>query len=169
MCASKDTINSVFQKTKSLQTNASSQFQISIAVSIVVTCTSSPALTLLEQELANLPKHLPSILDYVNASVHAFYEQPACDPFPSSSAAPFFLRALCPWDYEMNTDLNRFPPVLTVAKCKCRTCLNSEEYKCSPVLYSVQVLKQECNHGIKRWIRKTELIPVACTCIQPLV
>ncbi|KAH3890730.1 hypothetical protein DPMN_014818 [Dreissena polymorpha] len=82
---------------------------------------------------------------------------------------PLHSKTLCPWEYVHNTDLERFPPVLTIARCKCRKCMNSDHYRCMPVFYAIDVLKKQCIDGAIRWIRKSELISVACTCARPTV
>ncbi|CAK6979273.1 interleukin-25-like [Scomber scombrus] len=83
-------------------------------------------------------------------------------------------RALAPWKYSIDTDNNRIPNKIAVAKCLCRGCIINQrekhDYNSVPVKASLMVLrKSRCPHDPDKYVFKTEfiLIPVACTCVVP--
>ena len=102
----------------------------------------------------------------MNATMNAYSNPLSCDRSePITYHTPLHSRTLCPWEYVLDTDPNRFPPVLTMAKCKCVRCFDN--YTCKPVLYSINVLHKQCINGSNKWVRRTQLISVACTCSRP--
>ncbi|KAL4223061.1 hypothetical protein ACF0H5_016537 [Mactra antiquata] len=120
----------------------------------------------MESELAYLDRLEITKSHYMNATRNAYSYPQSCESSSVSLNTPLHRRTLCPWDYVQDYDEHRFPPVLTVARCKCRNCLD-EYHKCKPVLYSIHVLRRECIDNTIRWIRRTQLISVACTCSRP--
>lgn len=136
-------------------------------LSMVGACVNSPFTSLYEHDLTHQGRFEITRQDYLNATRAAYLPDQSCTRIPVTSYTPLHMRTLCPWEYVYDTDMDRFPPVLTVAKCKCSTCFDS--YRCKPVFYNVHVLKKQCTNGVIRWMRKTQLISVACTCVRPTV
>jgi len=136
-------------------------------LSVVDACVNSPFTSLIDNEISHPERYDISRMQYLNATREAYLRDQSCDRIPITSYTPLHMRTLCPWEYVYDTDMDRFPPVLITAKCKCATCLDN--YRCKPVFYTVHVLKKQCTDGVIRWARKTQLISVACTCVQPTV
>ena len=146
-----------------------SVLQVMALVVAVRACSSSPSfVTALEHELSHLERVHVTHDEYLNATRNA-YSHTQCVQTAVEDHTPLSERTLCPWEYVHNVDMDRFPPILTTAKCKCEKCLNAQNYRCMPIFYAIDVLKKSCFGDSFRWIRKTELIAVACACTRPSV
>ena len=130
-------------------------------------CINSQYTSMFDSELDRLEWLELSEHEIRNVTQKAFASKESCDKDFMDNSNPRGYRSLCPWEYVRDFDEGRFPPVLYVAKCTCRSCLQYSNYQCKPVLYSIPVLKKQCRNGIVEWMRKTHLISVACTCVRP--
>lgn len=129
-------------------------------------CVNSPFASIMESELAHLDRLEVTNSHYLNATRNAYRHPQSCGLPAVTRSTPLHSRTLCPWDYVQDYDEQRFPPVLTVARCKCKNCFDNY-HKCKPVLYSIHILRRECIDSSIRWVRRTQLISVACTCSRP--
>jgi hypothetical protein len=141
-------------------------FQVHIINRVISTCINSPLTSILEHKLAQLDRVELTVNQYVNATINAYSNPLSCDrSAPITHNTPLHSRTLCPWEFVNDIDPNRFPPVLTMAKCTCARCFDN--YACKPVFYSIHVLQKHCVNGSNKWVRRRQLISVACTCSRP--
>ncbi|KAL8594469.1 hypothetical protein ACOMHN_024914 [Nucella lapillus] len=81
--------------------------------------------------------------------------------------APLARRQLCPHYYNvLELPHGYFPPVLRMAVCQCRHCIEHTKYRCQPQHSSVRVLKPVgCFFGMQRYVQGViDHIPVSCAC-----
>ena len=73
--------------------------------------------------------------------------------------------SLCPWNWYLNIDNNRYPPKMRFAQCKCNECRGYGGV-CEPTWYYVHVLRFNgtCINGKRLYESDIEPVPVACTC-----
>ncbi len=84
---------------------------------------------------------------------------------------PAHYRSVCPWEFTIDTDRNRYPDAIpVVSKCLCDTCINSTgPHKCQLVYNRLPVLRitEKCVDGLyvlePSWVE----VPVACGCGIP--
>lgn len=84
--------------------------------------------------------------------------------------------SICPWHITMHSRDNRYPKMVTHAKCNCEKCLHLNlypnsidgQYKCTPVYRLVPALLREKNcdaqTGFYEWKPILEKITVSCVC-----
>ncbi|XP_074845257.1 interleukin-17F-like [Carettochelys insculpta] len=83
-------------------------------------------------------------------------------------------RSISPWDYSIDNDPNRFPQVISQAKCRHYSCVDSagqEDYSMNsiPIQHEILVLRREqrgCQHAYRL---EKKLITVGCTCARPII
>jgi hypothetical protein len=80
-------------------------------------------------------------------------------------------KSICPWKYEQNSRLDRFPNTINEVKCTCTSCNSLSEgrlasrYACMPVFEYKEVLVRTCGaDGVFKWTAKQEPFSVGCTC-----
>lgn len=142
------------------------EFQIQI-VGHVSICLNSQWTSMLDHELAQMDQLEITHNQYLNATRNAYSNNLSCERVQVTYSTPLQNRTLCPWEFVEDIDVNRFPPVLTMAKCTCARCFDN--YTCKPVLYSIHVLQKQCIDGVNKWVRRPQLISVACTCSRPVM
>ena len=76
------------------------------------------------------------------------------------------VQSLCPWNYTLNHDENRYPHDILEAQCTCGTCLNGL-HRCLPVYHEVPVIRQTCVGSIYIYSWHMEMISVGCACSHP--
>ena len=128
-------------------------------------CVNSPYTSLIDSEIQQLRFFDVTHYDYVNATLSAFVDGSMCYAIPVTQHTLFNYRSMCPWKYVPDIDHNRFPVRLNMAKCMCTTCAHN--YQCKPVLYTIPVLKKQCENGVNHWVQKMQLISVSCYCSRP--
>ena len=124
----------------------------------------------------------PTTSFYANVTCPQLYRTVSETPMnmPSSESLPLNKRTLCPWVYEYNYDSSRFPRMITVARCLCDRCLNSqveqqenplpnEIYTCEKTFMSLTVYREVCVDGRAELRWATEHYPVGCVCVSPYV
>ncbi|KAJ8040213.1 Interleukin-17B [Holothuria leucospilota] len=81
--------------------------------------------------------------------------------------------SLCPWYYDIDHDPDRIPTTISVAKCKCNSCLSPYDGKvqydqaCQEVTYRLKVLKRRgCQNGLFNYVVEDEEVAVACACMR---
>lgn len=72
----------------------------------------------------------------------------------------------CPWMFQLNIDVNRIPREIFEAKCRTRTCLNTNmegciEHRCEEIKYFTWVKRR---NGVHSFVKVLEPISVGCTC-----
>ena len=84
--------------------------------------------------------------------------------------------SVCPWHTTVEVRENRYPMMVTHAKCNCEKCLHlnlyetnfDEKFKCTPLYRLAPALLREddCNSqtGVYEWKPILEKIPVLCVC-----
>ena len=87
-----------------------------------------------------------------------------CLPVHSDEFTPDNLLALCPWDLVPDFDEFRHPQTILVARCRCRTCLQS--LKCKPVYVQKEVMQYQCLNGTMTWTRSYQYFPNSCVCTR---
>ena len=129
-------------------------------------CINNPNTRLLNNQFRHLRVrwHFFAQMDPSNITVADFIDDTMCERIPVHHETPFNYRGMCPWTYVSDTDENRYPMRLSVAKCRCSTCL--DHFECKPVFYTMPVLKRVCRNGVNRWIQEMEYISGACYCIR---
>ncbi|XP_048251852.1 interleukin-17C-like [Haliotis rufescens] len=96
------------------------------------------------------------------------------------TTGPISDRSNCPWYYAPQTDSSRFPNMILRAELKCGyfcrrpkrngRLVEMTAGRCLPIFDTVRVLRHEgCSSGIKRYNLTEEQVPVAYTCVFPLV
>ena len=85
-------------------------------------------------------------------------------------------KAWCPWTHVDCYDPERIPMRMSVAQCKCSTCLNPKtnlpdpDLSCQPILYTMQVLRRDssepCIDGMFNYKQVALRVPVACACMR---
>ena len=128
-------------------------------------CINIPNTRLLDNQIGHLRWNLPSHLQLRNITLDDFIDDSMCELPSVNNDTPYNVRGMCPWTVVGDTDENRFPMRLNVAKCRCSTC--TDNFECRPIFYTVPVLRRVCRRGVNRWIQKIEYISVACYCIRP--
>lgn len=128
-------------------------------------CVNPPNTRLLDNQMRRLQWHFHSHYDSINVSLENFVDDALCHQTSITDDTLYNYRAMCPWTYVSDTDENRYPMRLNVAKCGCSTC--ADNFQCKPVVYSIPILKKECRNGVNRWLQKMQYIPVACYCSNP--
>lgn len=109
--------------------------------------------------------HILQEQDIINiSSVDNLVDDSMCEPITVHETTPPNLRGMCPWTYTSDTDEDRYPMRLIIAKCRCSTC--ADNFECKPVVYKFPVLKKECRHNKIRWVQKLQNIPIACYCAR---
>ncbi|PIK36075.1 putative interleukin-17D-like [Apostichopus japonicus] len=81
--------------------------------------------------------------------------------------------SMCPWYYENEYEADRFPAVISKARCRCVSCLNpitsrlDRHLTCRPIKYRMNVLKLSgCVEGLLKYNVTTIDVPVACACMR---
>ncbi|XP_012608085.1 interleukin-25 [Microcebus murinus] len=100
----------------------------------------------------------------------------------SSEDGPLNSRAISPWRYELDRDLNRFPQDLYHARCLCPHCVslqtgshmdplgNSELlYHNQTVFYRRPCRGQQAAHSGYCLERRLYRVSLACVCVRPRV
>ena len=74
---------------------------------------------------------------------------------------------MCPWDFVVDFDENRFPKRLAKAVCKCDHCHRGS---CRPIHSYIPVLRKECNWNTSRYVfnKYVEEVPVGCRCVRAI-
>ena len=118
---------------------------------------------------------LPSFRDYLetnNLLTATGEEFPiegnrTCPDQPSSEPG-LEKRSMCPWYYIHNIDEDRFPAILTEARCKCpNKCLANPTLPCDPINYNILVLRKNtavCDGDYYTYDVGYQPIAVGCTC-----
>jgi len=76
--------------------------------------------------------------------------------------------SLCPWSYELEHDINRYPQYMYQAKCNTTTCngySGSKTCMCTPISYPMPVMKrQSCNPatGMQSWSPISFTVTTGC-------
>nr|XP_056712790.1 interleukin-17A-like [Euleptes europaea] len=103
----------------------------------------------------------------VNVNISRIGTSQAAREVPDASK-----RSTSPWDYSINEDPNRIPPMISEAKCRhsgCVDALGRENHSMSsvPILQEILVLRRQ-HRGCKQtyWLEK-QWITVGCTCARP--
>ena len=128
-------------------------------------CVNSPYTRLIDSEIQQLRWIDLTHHDYINATLSAFIESSMCRPIQVTEHTLYNYRSMCPWKYVPDIDHDRFPVRLNMAKCMCSTCAHN--FECKPVLYTIPVLKKQCEDGVNHWVQKMQLISVSCYCARP--
>ena len=128
-------------------------------------CVNAQYTSLIDSEIRHLRMMDVTHHDYINATLSAFVESSMCNPIPVAHHTLFNYRSMCPWKYVSDIDHNRFPVRLNMAKCMCSNCAHN--FECKPVLYTIPVLKKQCENGYYHWVQKMQLISVSCYCARP--
>ncbi|XP_067665952.1 uncharacterized protein [Haliotis asinina] len=137
------------------------------------------------------PPDLAARLSVSNSHLPAGLETPYPTPRPSLSlatdcpshiptAGPISDRSNCPWYYAPQTDTSRFPSMLLRAELKCGYFCRQPKRngrlvemttgRCVPIFDTVRVLRHEgCVSGVKQYNLTEEQVPVAYTCVFPIV
>ncbi|XP_035680485.1 interleukin-17C-like [Branchiostoma floridae] len=83
-------------------------------------------------------------------------------------------RAISPWAWELDVDVNRYPTEIAKAKCLCTAgCLVNGKldfnYASEPIVTQMKVLRRtKCDRkGKWRYEVQWEDVPVGCTCASP--
>ncbi|KAI8519545.1 Interleukin-17 [Branchiostoma belcheri] len=82
-------------------------------------------------------------------------------------------RAISPWAWELDVDVNRYPTEIAKAKCLCTACLvngvQDYNYFSEPIYSQMKVLRRsKCDRkGRWRYEVEWENVPVGCTCATP--
>ena len=125
-------------------------------------CLNHPNTRLLDNQIRRLRWHFISRYDTLNITLDSYVDDYLCNQAPVTETTLHNYRAMCPWTYVSDTDENRYPMRIVVAKCRCSRC--GDNFECKPMFYSIPVLKKECRHGINRWVQKLQYFPVSCYC-----
>lgn len=82
-------------------------------------------------------------------------------------------RSLCPWYYQTDYQEDRFPAIISKAKCRCKHCLNpttsmiDRDLSCRPIKYRMPILKLAgCVEGLLKYNMTSVEVPVACACMR---
>ncbi|XP_009809831.1 interleukin-17F [Gavia stellata] len=83
-------------------------------------------------------------------------------------------RSLAPWDYRLDEDPNRFPQVITDAKCRLSGCVNSlgqedHSHNSVPIQQEILVLRREQRGCLPTYRLEKKVITVGCTCVAPVI
>ncbi|NWX49338.1 IL17F protein, partial [Steatornis caripensis] len=83
-------------------------------------------------------------------------------------------RSLAPWDYRLDEDPNRFPRVITDAKCRLSGCVNplgQEDHSLNsvPIQQEILVLRREQRGCLPTYRLEKKVITVGCTCVTPVI
>ncbi|NXX75461.1 IL17F protein, partial [Urocolius indicus] len=83
-------------------------------------------------------------------------------------------RSLAPWDYRLDEDPNRFPPVIADAECRLSSCVNplgQEDHSLNsvPIQQEILVLRREQRGCQPTYRLEKKVITVGCTCVTPVV
>ncbi|XP_068597543.1 interleukin-17C-like [Brachionichthys hirsutus] len=83
-------------------------------------------------------------------------------------------RAVSPWKYSINRDVDRIPHEIAFAECICQGCIINQhedlKYNSVPVFAPLMVLKKtRCGNDPSKYEVKNDFInvPLACTCVVP--
>ncbi|XP_066289011.1 interleukin-17D-like isoform X1 [Branchiostoma lanceolatum] len=82
-------------------------------------------------------------------------------------------RAISPWAWELDVNVNRYPTEIAKAKCLCTACLvngvQDYNYASEPIYSQMKVLRRTKCDRKDRWRYEVawENIPVGCTCANP--
>ena len=83
------------------------------------------------------------------------------------------MRSLCPWDYTIGHDPERYPSSIPQARPRCRKCVGLEthsEYECHLVYRDITVLRRKgCIDGVYVYAPEIQSIAVASLCAQRVV
>ncbi|XP_056419018.1 interleukin-17F-like [Hyla sarda] len=84
------------------------------------------------------------------------------------------LRSLSPWNYRLDEDENRHPPVIAHAICRHDWCLDPEGNKdlsknSIPITQNMLVLRREVTDCQQSFRLENQLVTVGCTCSTPNV
>ncbi|NXW14781.1 IL17F protein, partial [Circaetus pectoralis] len=83
-------------------------------------------------------------------------------------------RSLAPWDYRIDEDHNRFPQVISDAKCRHSRCVNLDgqldhSVNSVPIKQEILVLRREQKGCHQSYQLEKKIITVGCTCVTPLI
>uniref|UniRef100_K7FL34 Interleukin 17F n=2 Tax=Pelodiscus sinensis TaxID=13735 RepID=K7FL34_PELSI len=83
-------------------------------------------------------------------------------------------RSVSPWDYSIDNDPNRFPQVISQAKCRHYSCVDSagqEDYSMNsiPIQHEILVLRREQRACQPTYRLEKQVITVGCTCARPII
>ncbi|NXA42522.1 IL17F protein, partial [Eudromia elegans] len=83
-------------------------------------------------------------------------------------------RSLAPWDYRLDEDPNRFPPVIADATCRHSRCVGpqgQEDHGLNsvPIRQEILVLRREPRGCLPSYRLEKKVVTVGCTCATPLV
>ncbi|XP_052665863.1 interleukin-17A [Harpia harpyja] len=83
-------------------------------------------------------------------------------------------RSLAPWDYRIDEDHNRFPQVISDAKCRHSRCVNLDgqldhSVNSVPIKQEILVLRREQKGCHQSYRLEKKIITVGCTCVTPLI
>ncbi|NXG77205.1 IL17F protein, partial [Baryphthengus martii] len=83
-------------------------------------------------------------------------------------------RSLSPWDYRIDEDHNRFPPMIADAKCRHSRCVNlngqlDHSVNSVPIQQEILVLRKQQKGCQQSFRLEKKIITVGCTCVTPLV
>ncbi|XP_075806255.1 interleukin-25 [Microtus pennsylvanicus] len=124
----------------------------------------------------------PELLTWNTASVSLPEFKQRTQSCRASSDGPLNTRAISPWSYELDRDLNRVPQDLYHARCLCPHCVSlqtgshmDQKGNSVPIYHNQTVFyrrpchgQQGCHHGYCLE-RKLYRVSLACVCVRPLV
>ncbi|XP_060554478.1 interleukin-17C-like isoform X2 [Ruditapes philippinarum] len=72
---------------------------------------------------------------------------------------------MCPWNYVIDFDENRYPKRLAKAVCQCEHCHRGS---CRPIHSYIPILRKECDLYSGQYVfnKYIEEVPVGCRCIR---
>ncbi|XP_030740753.1 interleukin-25 [Echinops telfairi] len=137
-------------------------------------CWSSKGQDLLEEWLKGSP-----VVVIPPETANLAYQEESCR---ASEDGPLNSRAISPWRYELDRDLNRFPQDLYHARCLCPHCVslqtgthmnplgNSELlYHNQTVFYRRRCHRKQGAHKGYCLERRLYRVSLACVCVRPRV
>merc|ERR1719239_823538 len=76
--------------------------------------------------------------------------------------------SLCPWEYRMSVDLERYPNEILYARCKCGWCssdsTNQPVSRCHALYHTYTVIRIMCINNKYEYRYAHETLPIACVC-----
>ncbi|XP_007516581.1 interleukin-17A isoform X1 [Erinaceus europaeus] len=89
-------------------------------------------------------------------------------------ASDYHNRSTSPWNYRVDEDPERYPPVILQATCRHMGCVNAEgkvdhHMNSVPIKQEILVLRREPRHCLHSFRLEKMLVDVGCTCVTPIV
>ncbi|XP_046559129.1 uncharacterized protein LOC124268151 [Haliotis rubra] len=152
-------------------------FHTTSAVSVRDRCVDPPDLA---ARLSVNNPHLPPSLETAYPTPRPSLPLSTDCPSHVPTTGPISDRSNCPWFYAPQTDTSRFPSMLLRAELKCGYFCRQPKRngrlvemttgRCVPIFDTVRVLRHEgCVSGVKQYNMTEEQVPIAYTCVFPIV